>query len=80
MMQVMPTVTSERSGTQPVNPGNLPVLFGYSPVQLPMLDKDNSWGLVPHTQQFHPSYAGRNPPNSGNYIYVLEILGVLCAC
>ncbi|CAB4318774.1 unnamed protein product [Prunus armeniaca] len=30
----------------------------------PMLDKDNSWGLVPHTQQFHPSYAGRNPPNS----------------
>ncbi|KAI5320391.1 PREDICTED: ninja-family [Prunus dulcis] len=64
MMQVMPTVTSERSGTQPVNPGNLPVLFGYSPVQLPMLDKDNSWGLVPHTQQFHPSYAGRNPPNS----------------
>ncbi|KAK9947787.1 hypothetical protein M0R45_003392 [Rubus argutus] len=61
MMQVMPIATSERSGTQPVNPGNLPVMFGYSPVQLPILDKDNSWG-VPHTQQFH--YAGRNPPHS----------------
>ncbi|XP_061993878.1 ninja-family protein mc410 [Rosa rugosa] len=58
MMQVMP-IASERSGTQPMNPGNLPVMFGYSPVQLPILDKDNSWG--PHTQQFH--YAGRNPPN-----------------
>ncbi|KAM5547614.1 hypothetical protein ABKV19_001879 [Rosa sericea] len=60
MMQVMPIANSERSGTQPMNPGNLPVMFGYSPVQLPILDKDNSWG-VPHTQQFH--YAGRNPPN-----------------
>ncbi|KAM0969624.1 hypothetical protein TB2_017478 [Malus domestica] len=64
MMQVMPTVTGERTGTQPVNPGNLPVMFGYSPVQLPMLDKDNSWGAIPHAQQFHPAYAGRNPPNS----------------
>ncbi|XP_050363280.1 ninja-family protein mc410 [Argentina anserina] len=60
MMQVMPIANSERSGTQPMNPGNLPVMFGYSAVQLPVLDKDNSWG-VPHTQQFH--YAGRTPPN-----------------
>ncbi|KAM1309214.1 hypothetical protein FF1_005915 [Malus domestica] len=48
--------------TQPVNPGNLPVMFGYSPVQLPMLDKDNSWGVIPHAQQIHHAYAGRNPP------------------
>ncbi|KAM1788081.1 hypothetical protein ACFX11_038414 [Malus domestica] len=48
MMQAMPTVTGERTGTQPVNPGNLPVMFGYSPVQLPMLDKDNSWGAILH--------------------------------
>ncbi|KAL6226533.1 hypothetical protein ACLB2K_000495 [Fragaria x ananassa] len=60
MMQVMPIANSERSGPQPMNPGNLPVMFGYSPVQLPVLNKDNSWG-APHTQQFH--YAGRNPPN-----------------
>ncbi|KAF3441889.1 hypothetical protein FNV43_RR15804 [Rhamnella rubrinervis] len=65
MMQVMPTTNGDRPGTQPVNPGNLPVMFGYSPVQLPTLDKDNSWGMVSHPQQFHPSYASRGPPNSG---------------
>uniref|UniRef100_A0A251L699 Uncharacterized protein n=1 Tax=Manihot esculenta TaxID=3983 RepID=A0A251L699_MANES len=63
--QVIPTSNSEqRTGTQSVNPGNLPVMFGYSPVQLPTLDKDNSWGLVSHLQQFQPSNAGRVPSNS----------------
>ncbi|KAJ4899282.1 AFP-like protein 2 [Raphanus sativus] len=33
------------SVTQPTA-GNLPVMFGYSPVQLPMLDKDGSGGVV----------------------------------
>lgn len=66
VMQVMPAANSEGPGTQPSYPGNLPVMFGYSPVQIPMLDKDNSWGLVSQQQQFHPSYAGRGPPNSGN--------------
>ncbi|XP_062090860.1 ninja-family protein mc410 [Humulus lupulus] len=61
VMQVIPTANSEGPGT---HPGNLPVMFGYSPVQIPMLDKDNSWGLVSQSQQFHPSYAGRGPPNS----------------
>ncbi|POO00861.1 Ninja-like protein [Trema orientale] len=64
VMQVMPMANSEGPGTQPVYSGNLPVMFGYSPVQIPMLDKDNSWGLVSQPQQFHPSYAGRVPPNS----------------
>ncbi|KAK4601885.1 hypothetical protein RGQ29_011122 [Quercus rubra] len=64
MVQVMPAASSDRSATQSVNPGNLPLMFGYSPVQLPMLDKDNSRGLVSQAQQFHPSYAGRGPPNS----------------
>lgn len=64
MMQVMPTSNGEqRTGTQSVSPGNLPVMFGYSPVQLPTLDKDNSWGLVSHLQPFPPSYAGRGPSN-----------------
>lgn len=76
MMQVMPTANGERPGPQPVNPGNLPVMFGYSPVQLPMLDKDNSWGMA-HPQQFHPSYAGRVPPNPGNFMTVLKIFSGL---
>ncbi|KAJ4839874.1 hypothetical protein Tsubulata_003179 [Turnera subulata] len=64
MMQVMPTTNGEqRTGTHPVNPGNLPVMFGYSPVQLPTLDKDNSWGAVSNLQQFHPSSASRGPSN-----------------
>uniref|UniRef100_A0A2N9GCB3 Ninja-family protein n=1 Tax=Fagus sylvatica TaxID=28930 RepID=A0A2N9GCB3_FAGSY len=64
MVQVMPAASNDRSVTQSVNPGNLPLMFGYSPVQLPMLDKDNSWGLLSQPQQFHPSYGGRGPPNS----------------
>ncbi|KAB1224431.1 hypothetical protein CJ030_MR2G016327 [Morella rubra] len=64
MVQVMPSASNDRSGTHPMNPGNLPLMFGYSPVQLPLLDKDKSWGLVSQTQQFHPSYAFRGPPNS----------------
>ncbi|XWS17307.1 hypothetical protein CRYUN_Cryun33cG0056200 [Craigia yunnanensis] len=63
MIEIVPTGNSERSGTQTVNPGNLPVMFGYSPVQLPLLDKDNRWGMVSHPPQFHPSFADRAPPN-----------------
>ncbi|KAE8675925.1 sugar carrier family protein [Hibiscus syriacus] len=67
MMQMMPTGNSKQSGTQPVNPGNLPVMFGYLPVQLPLLDKDNPWGMVSHPPQFPPSYAGRSPPNADKH-------------
>lgn len=71
--QMMPTTSSERSGAQSVNPGNLPVMFGYSPVQLPMLDKDGSWGLVSHSQPFHPSYGSRGPPTSDKHNDSLKI-------
>lgn len=65
VMHVMPTAaTGERSGAQSVSNGSLPVMFGYSPVQLPMLEKDNSWGLVSRPQQLHPSFVGRGPTNS----------------
>ncbi|KAK8974787.1 hypothetical protein V6N11_066334 [Hibiscus sabdariffa] len=37
MIQSTPTVNSERSGIQPVNPGHLPVISGYSIVQLQLL-------------------------------------------
>ncbi|GMI81267.1 novel interactor of JAZ [Hibiscus trionum] len=75
MMQMMPTGNSERSGTQPVNPGNFPVMFGYLPVQLPLLDKDNPWGMVSHPPQFQPSYAGsgRSPPNADKHSDGLKI-------
>lgn len=65
VMHVMSSATGVRPGGQPVNNGNLPMMFGYPSVQLPMLDKDNSWGLVSHTQQLHHSFAGRTPPSSG---------------
>ncbi|KAJ7973812.1 Ninja-like protein [Quillaja saponaria] len=64
-MQVTPNATT---GAQPVSAGNLPQMFGYSPVQIPMLDKDASLGLGshphPHPPQFQPSYAGRGPRSS----------------
>ncbi|XP_052199433.1 ninja-family protein mc410-like isoform X2 [Diospyros lotus] len=64
MVQVMAAANSERPGTQTLMPGNVPAMFGYSPIQLPVLDNDNSRGLASHPQQIHPSYAGRVPPNS----------------
>ncbi|KAH6812547.1 hypothetical protein C2S51_026309 [Perilla frutescens var. frutescens] len=36
---------------------NFPLMYGYTPVQLPVLDRDNSRGVVSHNQQIH----GRNP-------------------
>ncbi|KAK8679314.1 hypothetical protein V6N13_144770 [Hibiscus sabdariffa] len=73
MMQMMPTGNSERSGTQLMNPGNLPAMFGYLPVQLPLLDKDNPWGMVSHPSQIQPSYAGRSPPNADKHSDGLKI-------
>lgn len=64
ILQVMGAPNGEqRIGTHSANPGNLPMMFGYSPVQLPTLDKDNSWGLVSNLQPFHPPSAGRGQSN-----------------
>ncbi|GMJ16033.1 hypothetical protein HRI_005272500 [Hibiscus trionum] len=41
MTQSTPTINSERSGIQSVFPGNLPVISGYSPVQLQLLLADS---------------------------------------
>ncbi|KAH6812795.1 hypothetical protein C2S51_021813 [Perilla frutescens var. frutescens] len=49
MMHGMATTNIERP--------NFPLMYGYTPVQLPVLDRDNSRGPVSHNQQIH----GRNP-------------------
>ncbi|TYI22040.1 hypothetical protein ES332_A06G078400v1 [Gossypium tomentosum] len=64
------------NGERTVNPGNLPVMFGYSPVQLPLLDKDNPWGTVSHSPQFHP-YSELSYIKSIKYI-LLCILKPFC--
>ncbi|KAL2342541.1 hypothetical protein Fmac_003826 [Flemingia macrophylla] len=62
---VMPTATGELSGSQPVSNDSLPVLFGYSSVQLPMLDNDNRQDLVSCPLELHPTISnGRGPPNT----------------
>lgn len=66
MMQVMATTSGDRPGAQPVIPTNLPLMFGYSSVQLPTLEKDNSRGAGSHLQQLHPSY-GRGPLGSDKH-------------
>ncbi|XP_057966930.1 ninja-family protein mc410 isoform X2 [Malania oleifera] len=60
IMQLPPASNGERPRTQPANVGNLPLAFGYSSVQLPMLDKDHTWSLGSNPQQFPASYAGRS--------------------
>ncbi|XP_027341415.1 ninja-family protein mc410-like isoform X2 [Abrus precatorius] len=63
-MHAMSTATGELSGAQPVSNGSLPVMFGYSSVQLSKLGKDNTWGGVTVSQQPHPSFTGSGPPNT----------------
>ncbi|KAL8037630.1 hypothetical protein ABFX02_11G051200 [Erythranthe guttata] len=60
MMHAMGSTNGERTAVQPAN---FPLMFGYSPVQLPALDRDNSRGVVSHHQQIHPVYSGRNSVN-----------------
>lgn len=67
MMQVMSPANNERAGTQSVSTGNLPMMFGYSPVQLPVLDKNSAWTAASHPQQFHPPYTGKGPSNSDKH-------------
>ncbi|GER48326.1 Ninja-family protein mc410 [Striga asiatica] len=56
-----PMKDSNTSGT---TPGNFPLMFGYNPVQLPSLDRDNSKGNLSHHQEMHhPTYSGRNSLN-----------------
>ncbi|KAG8491546.1 hypothetical protein CXB51_014790 [Gossypium anomalum] len=69
MIHSRPSGNGERS----VNPGNLPVMFGYSPVQLPLLDKDHPWGTVSHSPQFHPLPVGKGPPNPDKHSDELKI-------
>ncbi|KAK5824623.1 hypothetical protein PVK06_019404 [Gossypium arboreum] len=69
MIHSRPSGNGERS----VNPGNLPVMFGYSPVQLPLLDKDNPWGTVSHSPQSHPLSVGKGPPNPDKHSDGLKI-------
>lgn len=66
IMQVMATTSADRPAAQPVIPTNFPLMFGYSSVQLPTLDKDNSHGAASHLQQLYPSY-GRGPLGSDKH-------------
>ncbi|KAF9612778.1 hypothetical protein IFM89_003788 [Coptis chinensis] len=59
-MQLMPPASNEGPGSLTVNPGNLPLTFGYSPVQIPTLNNESSWGLMSHHMQLPSSYAGRS--------------------
>ncbi|XP_061343834.1 ninja-family protein mc410-like [Gastrolobium bilobum] len=59
VMHMMPNATSDSSGAQPVSNASLPAMCGYPSAQLPILD-----GLISHSQQLHPSFAGRGPSNT----------------
>nr|GMC65347.1 ninja-family protein mc410 [Ipomoea batatas] len=64
IVPMMAATGRERPGTRPIIPANMPPMFGYSPVMLPSLDKNNSYDPISHFQhqQFHQSYT-RGPLN-----------------
>lgn len=64
IMHMMATSNSERPANQHMMPANSHLTFGYSPGQLPVLDKENSQGLVPQSQQLNSSYFIRGLPDS----------------
>ncbi|CAL1359591.1 unnamed protein product [Linum trigynum] len=61
MMPVVPTSNGDkRMAAHTTDQGSSSIAFGYSPVQLPTMDKDNSWGLISQPQHFLPR--GAKPP------------------
>lgn len=64
IMHMMATSNSERPTNQHMMPANSHLTFGYSPAQLPVLDKEHSQGLVSHSQQLNSSYFIRGLPDS----------------
>lgn len=54
----MQHVNGDRSGPEHVNPRNLPLMTGISPLQISAMDKDKPWGLVSHPQMIHHPYGG----------------------
>lgn len=56
-------ISSKECGGKPSEtPGNVSGTYGYSSVQMPVLDTDNSRSLVSHNQRLHSPYAGRFSP------------------
>lgn len=62
MVHAMGTANTER----PTMPANFPHMYGYPPVELPVLDRDNSRGIGSKYQQINATYSGRNLANPDN--------------
>ncbi|KNA10142.1 hypothetical protein SOVF_147170 [Spinacia oleracea] len=61
MMQGIASTNGERPRLHATALGSLPMSFGYSPVQLPVLDnKDSPWRMVPLPHSIPSPYAGRS--------------------
>ncbi|CAI0390202.1 unnamed protein product [Linum tenue] len=66
----------QRMAVHATNSGSSSIAFGYSPVQLPTLDKDNSWGLISQHQHFHPPATLDNKHHEGLRISkAMQIIG-----
>lgn len=64
--QVLLAGNGVQCGVQPMNPGNLPLMFGYPSSQLPILETDNSRGLISQPPLHDPcrrvqSSSGKHP-------------------
>ncbi|XP_023546193.1 ninja-family protein mc410-like [Cucurbita pepo subsp. pepo] len=64
MQHVLPSVNGDRSGAEHVNPRNLPLMSGISPIQISAMNKDKSRGLVSHPQMIHHPYGGAGASSS----------------
>eukprot|EP00262_Sarcandra_glabra_P007382 TRINITY_DN20140_c0_g1_i1.p1 TRINITY_DN20140_c0_g1~~TRINITY_DN20140_c0_g1_i1.p1 ORF type:complete len:542 (-),score=110.02 TRINITY_DN20140_c0_g1_i1:182-1807(-) len=80
VMQLMPSANGERPVIPAMNPSNFQLAFGYSPVQLPTLETDSTWGAGSHPQQF-AAYVSRsladgipNTDQSGDTINISQAL------
>lgn len=62
MVHPMASPNTER----PTMPANFPHMYGFTPVELPVLDRDNSRGIVSIKQQLNATYSGRNLANPDN--------------
>lgn len=82
IQHVRPTVNGDRPGAEHINPRNLPLMPGISPLQISAMDKDKAWGLVSHPQMIHHPYGGGVGASSSSGIAMISDQNniVLFAC
>jgi len=78
MVQGMTPTDGGHHGLHSTTSGRVPMTFGYSSIQIPVLNRDSTWGMIAHLQHQHSPYPGSAISTSGNWTSLLPFLLFPC--